>query len=228
MKSKVLVVAAHPDDEVLGCGGTIARLAREGVEVHVAILGEGETSRSAKRGQAGRSAVKALRARSRKAAAALSAAALHTYDLPDNRFDSVPLLEVVKIVEGLVQRLKPRVVYTHHGGDLNIDHAVTHRATLTATRTLAGAPVKELYTFEVPSSTEWSFQQFEPAFRPTLFMDISGSIEAKIRAMQAYESEMRPYPHPRSAEALRAIARRWGSVAGLQYAEAFSLVRAIR
>jgi LmbE family N-acetylglucosaminyl deacetylase len=224
----VLVVAAHPDDEVLGCGGTIARLAREGAEVHIAILGEGETSRGDKREPADRERVKALHARSRQAAKALGAKQLHAFELPDNRFDTVPLLDVVKIVETLVNRLKPQTVYTHHGGDLNIDHAVTHRATLTATRTLAGAPVRELYAFEVPSSTEWAFQQFEPAFRPTMFMDIAASLEAKLEAMQAYDSEMRLFPHPRSAEALRAIARRWGSVAGLEYAEAFALIRAIR
>jgi len=120
------------------------------------------------------------------------------------------------------------VVYTHHGGDLNIDHAIISRAVLTATRTVPGCPVKELLMFEVPSSTEWAFQQYEPAFRADVFMDVQATIEAKIKAMALYEGEARPFPHPRSAEALRAIARRWGSVTGLDYAEAFALARSIR
>ena len=228
MSSPVLVLAAHPDDEVLGCGGTIARLARAGTEVYIAILGEGETSRSARRDQADRKLVAALRERSQRAAQILGAKELFSFDLPDNRFDTVALLDIVKLVEDLVRRLQPRTIYTHHGGDLNIDHSLVQRATLTATRPTAGMPVKEIYAFEVPSSTEWAFQQFEPAFRPTVFADIGATIELKIRAMQAYESEMRPFPHPRSAEALRAIARRWGSASGLECAEAFSLIRAIR
>lgn len=228
MKGKVLVLGAHPDDEVLGCGGTIARLAREGAEVYIAILGEGITSRYRQREQSEKGLVEALHARSRQVAGALGAKDLFTYDLPDNRFDTVPLLDIVKLIEELVQRVQPEVIYTHHGGDLNIDHALLYRATLTATRPVAGTPVTEVYAFEVPSSTEWAFQQLEPAFRPTVFTDIRETIDAKIKAMELYESEMRPFPHPRSAEALRAIARRWGSVAGLDYAEAFALVRSIR
>lgn len=228
MNPRILVVCAHPDDEVLGCGGTIARLAREGAEVHVAILGEGETSRAPRRENADRQSVEALRERSRRATAAMGAKELHSHELPDNRFDTVPLLDIVKLVEGLVDRLQPRVIYTHHGGDLNIDHALVHRAVLTATRPLVGAPVKEIFAFEVPSSTEWAFQSLEPVFRPTVYADISDTMEVKLEAMQCYDSEMRPFPHPRSAEALRAIARRWGSVSGLEYAEAFSLVRSIR
>ena len=228
MAERVLVVAAHPDDEVLGCGATVARLAREGAKVYIAILGEGITSRHASREAGDPAEVKALRECSRRAASLLGAKDLILHDLPDNRFDTVPLLDVVKHVEELVRRLQPQVVYTHHGGDLNIDHAITSRAVLTATRTVAGCPVRELLMFEVPSSTEWAFQQLEPAFRPTVFVDVRETIEAKIKAMALYEGETRAFPHPRSAEALLAIARRWGSVAGVEYAEAFALVRAIR
>ena len=132
------------------------------------------------------------------------------------------------MVENLVEKLHPEVVYTHHGGDLNIDHQITHRVVLTATRPLKNCPVKEIYTFEIPSSTEWAFQQFEPAFRPNVFVDITETLELKIKAMQLYESETRPFPHPRSPEVLQAIARRWGSMVGLEAAEAFQLVRSIR
>jgi LmbE family N-acetylglucosaminyl deacetylase len=135
---------------------------------------------------------------------------------------------VVKRIEEIVAKYAPDVVYTHHGGDLNIDHLVTFRAVMTATRPLADCPVRELYTFEVPSSTEWAFQRFEPAFRPNVFVDIAATLSAKIEGMALYESEARPFPHPRSPEALRAIARRWGSVVGREYAEAFELVRAVQ
>ena len=131
--SPVLVIAAHPDDEVLGAGGTIARLANEGKQVYIAILGEGLTSRSDTRASADRDQLTALKSDSARAAERLGAADLFLYDLPDNRFDTVPLLDVVKIVEGLVERLAPRTIYTHHAGDLNVDHGVIHRAVMTAT-----------------------------------------------------------------------------------------------
>jgi len=223
-----LIVAAHPDDEVLGCGGTVAGMVREGSSVYIAILGEGITSRYDERERADRGLVDALHARSRQAAGILGAAELFTHNLPDNRFDTVPLLDIVKIVEGLIESLKPEVIYTHHGGDLNIDHAIVHRAVLTASRPLADCPVKRLYAFEVPSSTEWSFGQLQPVFRPNVFTDISATLETKIEAMGLYEDEARPFPHPRSPEALRAIARKWGSTAGMEAAEAFELIREVR
>lgn len=224
----VLVIAAHPDDEVLGCGGTAARLAQEKHDVFIAILGEGITSRYPNRQDADPAAIRALQARSRQAAELLGAKDLFLHSLPDNRFDTVPLLDVVKIVESLVEKLRPEIVYTQHGGDLNVDHVVTFRATLTATRPMAGRPVRAVYAYEVASSTEWAFQQFSPVFRPNVFVDIRATLETKIRAMQTYESEARPFPHPRSPEALRAAAQRWGSVVGLPAAEAFQCIWEIR
>ncbi len=227
-ESRVLVIAAHPDDEVLGCGGTIARLAREGHQVYVSILGEGITSRYSQRDQADQAQVKRLRDHCREAARLLGVKELFTADLPDNRFDTVPLLDVVKIIEGLVEKISPHAVYTQHGGDLNVDHRVVYRATLTATRPLPGGPVRALYAYEVPSSTEWAFQTLGSVFKPNVYMDISDTLELKLQAMQLYEGETRLYPHPRSPEALRANARRWGSVVGLEAAEAFESVREIR
>ena len=226
---KILVVAAHPDDEVLGCGGTIARLNREGHEIAIAILGEGVTSRYEQREKADPALIKALHGKAGEVAKLLGAKQLTLHSLPDNRFDTVPLLEVVKVVEDLIAGSKPEAIYTHHGGDLNIDHVITHRAVLTASRPMKGHPVREVYAFEVASSTEWAFQRFEPAFRPSVFVDISaGGVEVKQRAMALYETEARAFPHPRSPEALAAIARRWGSVAGCEAAEAFELVRSLR
>jgi LmbE family N-acetylglucosaminyl deacetylase len=224
----VLVVAAHPDDEVLGCGGTIARLAQKGHDVTVAILGEGITSRYGKRDQADQTHVEALHACSYQVAELLGVKDLFAYDLPDNRFDTIPLLDVIKIVEELVERVRPQVIYTHHNSDLNIDHVVVHRAVLTATRPMIGRSVKDVYAFEVPSSTEWAFGQFQPAFRANVFVDISDVLSVKLQAMALYESEARAFPHPRSPEALGATARRWGSVVGVECAEAFELIRSVR
>ena len=225
---KVLVIAAHPDDEVLGCGGTIARLAQEGSELYTAILGEGITSRYVKREEADPAAVESLGTRSKQVAKLLGTVDVFLYNLPDNRFDTVPLLDIVKIIEELVERLRPKAVYTHSGGDLNIDHLIVHRAVLTATRPVRGSSVKEMYAFEVPSSTEWAFGQFRPGFRPNVFVDISLTIDAKLKAMELYDTEVRSFPHPRSPEAIQATARRWGSVVGFECVEAFELIRLAR
>lgn len=224
----VLVIAAHPDDEVLGCGATAARLVKEQHQVHFAILGEGLTSRQAKRSDTGASHLQALHRQARTAAAKLGVNDVVLHNLPDNRLDTVPLLDVVKVVEDLVARIKPLVIYTHHPGDLNVDHGVIHRAVLTATRPMSGQPVREIYAFEVPSSTDWAFGMLQPRFRPNVFVDVGATLEAKIAAMACYETESRGFPHPRSPEALRAVATRWGSVVGCHAAEAFELVRLVR
>jgi LmbE family N-acetylglucosaminyl deacetylase len=224
----ILVVAAHPDDEVLGCGATAARLVREGHELHIAIMAEGITSRHEQREQADASQLSRLHQHAQSAGATLGAKDVVLFRLPDNRLDTVPLLEVTKLVEGLVERLRPDVIYTHHPGDLNVDHGVVHRAVLTATRPTAGQAVAEIYAFEVPSSTEWSFQRIHPTFSPNVFVDVTETLDAKIAAMNCYSTEARAFPHPRSPEALRAIATRWGSVSGFHAAEAFELVRSMR
>ncbi len=228
MTGTVLVLAAHPDDEVLGCGGTIPLLARAGRDVTIAILGEGITSRHADPAEADPAELETLHATARRAGELLGAKEVVRLGLPDNRFDTLALLDVVHAVEELVERLEPSEVYVQHGGDLNVDHAVLFRATLTATRPMAGGPVERLYAYEVASSTEWAFGRFEPVFRPNVFVDIGGTLETKIAAMELYESEARRFPHPRSPEALRAQAHRWGAVAGLDAAEAFELVRELR
>jgi len=226
--SRVLVVAAHPDDEILGCGGTMTRLAREGHDVRIAILAEGMSSRYPNRDDAHPEEMKHLHVQAQQAADKVGAKELILCKLPDNRLDTLPLLEVVKTVEQLIARVRPEVIYTHHPGDLNVDHGVVHRAVLTATRPMGGQVVREVYAFEVPSSTEWAFQRLEPSFRPNVFVEITDSLETKIAALAVYDTETRPFPHPRSAEALRAIAARWGSVAGLPAAEAFELIRSVR
>ncbi len=222
---RMLVLAAHPDDEVLGCGGTMARAVRRGDDVRIVILGEGITSRFERREEADPRELDRLRDAARRAAEALGVGPPRMHGLPDNRFDTVPLLDVVKLVEREVREFRPDVVYTQHGGDLNIDHAVTFRATLVATRPTDDCPVRTVYAYEVASSSEWAFGQFSPEFRPQTFVDVAETLESKLAAMRAYESEDRRFPHPRSAEALRAAAVRCGSQVGLKAAEAFAVVR---
>jgi len=223
----VLVVAAHPDDEVLGCGATMARLAAEGQPVHIAILGEGITSRSS-RDDSGAELLRRLHQQAEAAALKIGAKDVVLFKLPDNRLDTLPMLEIAKLIEDLIQELRPAVIYTHHPGDLNVDHGIVHRAVLIATRPVLGHPVRQILTFEVPSSTEWAFQKIEPVFRPNVFVEVSKTLDAKIAALACYDSETRDFPHPRSEQALRAIATRWGSVSGCTAAESFELVRSIR
>ncbi|HYF45091.1 MAG TPA: PIG-L deacetylase family protein [Acidimicrobiales bacterium] len=223
-----LVVAAHPDDEVLGAGGTIARRAAEGVEVHVLILGEGATSRAPSRAEGDRTATQALVADAEAAGKVLGTTSVTVVGLPDNRFDGVELLDVVKHVEAQIERVRPSTVYTQHGGDVNVDHRRTFEAVLAATRPQPGHPVREVLGFAVNSSTEWAFGALAPVFTPQVFVDVSAVLATKLEALSCYEAELRPFPHPRSLEAVEAQARAWGSAAGVDAAEAFTVVRSIR
>ena len=151
---------------------------------------------------------------------------MEIYDFPDNRFDSVDLLDLIKVVEKEVNEFNPEIVFTHHLGDLNIDHELTSKAVTTAVRPLPNEPLRMLLTFETPSSTEWQIAEPHVAFLPQLFISLSKvNLVAKQNAIQAYKYECRDYPHPRSVQALEVIARRWGTVIGTEYAEAFHLVR---
>jgi len=227
VSESILVVAAHPDDEVLGCGGTIARLSTTH-SVHIAILGEGISSRHDARQQADKDNLARLRDDAEEVSRLLGASGLTLVGMPDNRFDEMALLDVVKPIERLIAEVQPSVIYTHHPGDLNIDHLVTFRAVMTATRPMMDCVVKDIYAFEVASSTEWAFQQFSPAFQPNVFVDVSATLDIKLQAMATYESEARQFPHPRSQQALQAIASRWGTVVGFGAAEAFQLIRSVR
>lgn len=223
---RILVIAAHPDDEVLGCGATIARLSTEGNDVSIAILGEGITSRYMKREEADKKLIHELKEKARKVGEFLGAKDVFLFDLPDNRFDTIALLDIVKLAEDIIRNVNPVVIFTHHSGDLNIDHNITHRAVLTATRPQKGCNIKELHTFEVPSSTEWAFDEFK-IFKPNLFFDITKTIETKIKAIEMYDSEVMKFPHPRSTENLRVISKKWGGIIGCEYAEAFETIRRI-
>jgi len=148
-------------------------------------------------------------------------------NLPDNRFDSIPLLDVVKIIEKYIEDIKPDIIYTHFGGDLNIDHKITFEAVLTASRPIGQEYVKEIYAFETVSSTEWNFNGMD-GFKPNYFVDITETLDMKLKAMECYKSELKEFPHPRSNKNLKASALKWGSVVSRMYAEAFQVVRIIK
>jgi len=224
----VMVVAAHPDDEVLGCGGTIARHASRGDAVFIAILAEGMMARAEKKDEPScREKQKLLVKDSLKVASILGAREVVHFDFPDNRMDSVDLMDVIKVVEECIVKFKPEVVYTHFTGDLNIDHSIVGRAVITATRPIGAHQVPEVYAFEVLSSTEWAFGLEMNHFQPNYFIDINDFVGKKMEAMSLYQSEIKAFPHPRSAEAIKALALRRGSQSGLKAAEAFMLIRKI-
>lgn len=225
-KNRVLVVAAHPDDEVLGCGGTIARHADAGDQVHVLIVAEGATSRLQNRDRKRVSnELSGLAQAAQTAGSILGAAGVELLDFPDNRLDSLDRLELIKTMEQHIGRHKPQVVYMHHAGDVNVDHRRLHEAVITACRPTPGQPVRRLLSFEVASSTEWQPPGSAPAFQPNWFVDISAHWGRKLKALEAYSNEMRAWPHARSIDALEHLARWRGAQVGVEAAEAFCLLR---
>ncbi len=225
-KKRILIVAAHPDDEILGCAGTVARLVKEGFEAYTLILGEGKTSRDEKRDVKKRNhEMSDLKAEVSEANKIIGVKEVFLHDFPDNRFDAVNLLDVVKVVEKFKNEINPQIIFTHYENDLNIDHGVTFRAVLTAARPLKDEGVKEIYSFEVLSSSEW---RFPLTFSPQVFFDVSKTLALKVKAMAAYKSELREFPHPRSLQGIELAAQNWGMKIGVPYAEAFILVRMIR
>lgn len=229
-QKRILVIVAHPDDELLGIGGTIHRLVQEqGVQARAVILGEGITSRADERNRdQWQRELNTHRQNIYTAQEKIGYESVGIYDFPDNRFDSVALLDLVKVVEKEKEDFQPEIIFTHHGGDTNIDHQRTFQAVITATRPMQGEVVKTIITFETPSSTEWQAFNQEPKFLPNLFFSLrEEDVKAKIAGMEAYEFEKRPFPHPRSPEALRNLAQRWGVVTGNNFAEAFMLIRSI-
>ncbi len=227
MKNKILVIAAHPDDEIIGIGGTVAKHINSGDECFAIILGEGMTSRYDSRKQAEDKKVQELHKDVFEASKIVGYNNTFLENLPDNRFDSVDLLDIIKIIEMYIDKIGPNIIYTHHYGDLNVDHRRTYEAVLTATRPLQNQYVKEVYCFETVSSTEWNFE-YTTEFKPNYFVDVTQTLDTKLKAMYCYKSEIRSFPHPRSIENLELNAKKWGSVVGMKYAEAFEVVRIIK
>ena len=226
--NKVLVVAAHPDDEILGVGGTLYKHINNGDEVYCLILGEGMTSRKDNRLDTEERKLEKLYSDTFNAAEIIGFKDVYFSRLPDNRFDSIDLLDIIKEIEKHIAKINPDIIYTHHDGDLNIDHQRTFEAVITACRPVGDYNVKEIYAFETPSSTEWNFSYGDTSFSPNVFVDVKETIDKKLKAMECYQSEIRDYPHPRSIKALETIAARWGTVVGKEYVEAFELIRQVK
>lgn len=225
--SKVLVIAAHPDDEILGVAATIRKHVENGDECEALILGEGVTSRYDNRENYDVEKLNQLQEDTIKAGKIIGYKNVYTANLRDNRFDSYDLLHIVKIIEKYVDKIKPDIIYTHHHGDLNVDHKVTFEAVITGTRPISDEIVREIYCFETVSSTEWSFID-KYKFNPNYFVDVTGFMEYKLEAMKQYTGELRESPHPRSLDNLLYTAKKWGSIINCEYAEVFEVVRMIK
>ena len=225
---KILVVVAHPDDEVLGNGATMHKLIREyNCTIRAIILGEGLTSRTDERDlDIWKEKLEQHRQNIYNAQKCIGYESIGIYNFPDNRFDSVDLLDIIKIVEKEKNEFRPDVIFTHHSGDLNIDHQRTFEAVLTSTRPMNNENVESIITFETPSGTEWQAINDPRRFLPNLFVQVSEeNIEAKVKAIESYDFEKREFPHPRSAEALRILAQRYGIMMGASSMEAFQIIR---
>ncbi len=235
---KILIIVAHPDDEILGMGGTIKKFTKKKFDVKVVFLATGISARRSenysnstnyrvneKTNSNMKKQIKALRGDVKKAMKILGVKDYQFEDFPDNEMDTVSNLEITKKIEKILFDFKPNIVYTHTQHDINVDHRAIYNATITATRPSKKSNIDEVITFEVPSSTEWYFNS---NFSPNIFVDISSELSVKLKAMKAYKNEIHDFPHPRSLKALDAIATRWGSVSGFQAAEAFTLVRKLK
>ncbi len=224
MHDSVLVIAAHPDDEVLGCGGTLAKWVDAGASVHVAFLADGVFSRSGEP-QAQQAQLAERRSAARTACGILGVHSVSFGDFPDNRMDTVALLDIAQAVEALVREHLPDTVLTHHAGDVNVDHRLLHEAVVTACRPQAGHPVKTILCFEIASSTEWQLPASAQPFAPNWFVDISATFARKMDALQTYSEELREWPHPRSLQGVAHLAHWRGATVGVDAAEAFILGR---
>ena len=226
MNKKILIVAAHPDDEVLGCFGTVAKLIKDGYEAYTLILGEGKTSRDTQRVvENKKDEIDLLNSEIQKANNIIGIKKVFIESFPDNRFDSVDLLDIIKVISKVKNEVQPDIIFTHYENDLNIDHQITYKAVITATRPMEDECVKEIYSFEILSSTEWNYPL---SFSPDTFWDISETLELKMNAMEQYRSELCQYPHPRSIEGIKLNAEYHGMRVGKQYVESFKTLRSVR
>ncbi len=231
MKNKILVVAAHPDDEFLGCGGALINHRAKGDKIGIQIMSEGSTSRDKKRDKLKRiKELQGLKKAATKVSKQIKAKFIKFNSFPDNRMDSVDFLDVVKKIEQTIKIFRPNIIYTHHPSDLNLDHAIVQRAVITAARPMPRSPVKKILMFEILSSTNWStkFLKQKSLFNPNYFVDISKALKEKLQILKFYETEMKNWPHSRSMKGIKALANYRGSSVGVEAAEAFELVRSLR
>jgi len=223
MKKKILVIAAHPDDETLGCGGTISKFTKEGNLAKVVFLSDGVSSRDEKK-----NSQKKIKIRNNQALSAckiLGIKKIIFYDYPDNALDTISLLKITKSIEKQIFEFKPNIIFTHNSDDLNIDHRIVSEATIIATRFYKLK--HEILSYEVLSSTDLNFHKSANNFKPNYFVDIKNEIKKKIQALKKYNKEIRKFPHPRSEKGVKVLSNYRGMFAGLEYAEAFKLIKKI-
>ncbi|HET6875916.1 MAG TPA: PIG-L deacetylase family protein [Jatrophihabitans sp.] len=220
--NRVLVIAAHPDDELLGPGGTLARHTAAGDDVHAVILADGATSRYDD------AMVGVLADCAEQAGKVLGLSSVQVHSFSDQRLDTVPVVELTRTVEEHADELRPTIVYTHFPGDVNVDHGRVAQAAWIACRPYVVPGLRRFAVYETASSTEWAWPLAASTFAPNLFVDITPTLDAKLEAMSCYSSELREYPHPRSLAALRERAAYWGSRIGVAAAEAFQILREVQ
>jgi LmbE family N-acetylglucosaminyl deacetylase len=218
---RILLLAAHPDDEVLGVGGTAKLLSEKGASVLPVFFCENASIRYGNKLEA------QLEKYSHKCAKTLGLASPEFLRFPDQKLDTFPMVELAQAVEKLIKNIQPHCIFTHHSGDINKDHQMVFEATMIATRPKPDQIVKHVLSYETISSTEWGHPSTHPVFMPNIFVNIENFIDAKISAFAHYKSEVCEYPHPRSLESLRIRSQDWGSRVGVKYAEPFQLLRSV-
>jgi LmbE family N-acetylglucosaminyl deacetylase len=224
INKKVLVIAAHHDDEVYGMGGTIAKLGSESNEIHTLILTDGCTSQYRNNPKLGE-IIKCKQREALKANLLLGVKQVHFGNLPDMKLDTLAHIAINEVIEDAINTIRPDIVYTHFYGDVNLDHQMVYQSTLVATRPMPDQCVKELYCYSVPSSTEWTPNLPNTTFFANVFCDISDYVDLKIKAIEAYQTEIRPYPHPRSVEYMKQLNLGIGLKNGTGFSEEFMLLR---
>ncbi|MBR1495699.1 MAG: PIG-L family deacetylase [Acidaminococcaceae bacterium] len=225
---KILVIAAHPDDEVLGAGGTIAKYTAQGADVAVLIVTDGSTSQYRNDSKL-LEIIEAKRKETVNCAAVLGVKHIFYGGLPDMKLDVTPHIEINQVIENVIDIFQPNTVFTHFFGDINKDHQRVSESTLVACRPTAGQCVKRVFLYSVPSSTEWNIQVPTTIFIPNWYENISGEYaEKKYKAMECYKTELREFPHPRSIQYLRVTDMAEGNRVGLLAAESFMLVRSVK
>lgn len=221
---KILVIAAHPDDEVLGMGGTIAKLVKDECQVDVLIVTDGSSSQYRDSDHLAE-IIEAKKIETRNCADVLGVRDVYYGELPDMKLDTTPHVRINQVIEDVIDKVQPDTVFTHFWGDVNCDHQNVYKSTLVAVRPVMGQVVKKLYCYRVPSSTEWTPNKADTMFMPNLFVDIEQFAEKKYKAFACYTTELRDYPHPRSVQYLRETDKAAGLKVGLMAAEEFVLLR---
>lgn len=226
-KQKILIIAAHPDDEILGCGGMMLKALKLKSEIFVLFLGEGVSARYDLKNSLGKDSIKAREIREKEAKKVLNYLKIKNYVFEHRlctRFDELPILNIVKSIENIINKFKPSIIFTHNPSEVNIDHKITYKATEIATRPINRSFLKEIYSYEIPCSGNWKFSE---TFKPNVFLDIEDVWKKKIKAIKFYKNELRKYPHPRSLKGVEIISRYRGLQSGIMLAEAFRLERSI-